>query len=335
MLNTQQLFDIAIEQCASDIHIEPYAKHTRIRLRQDGILVEYAVLSLDDATRLTAQIKLLAHLNIAEKRLPQDGRITLSENQCIDLRINTCPTIHGEKMVIRLQNHSLIPFSLSSLGLNQVQETYLKKKLAEPHGLILATGPTGSGKTKTLYSALQYLNTTDKNISTVEDPIEIMLPNINQVNIHPAIGLDFSVVLRTLLRQDPDVIMIGEIRDSETARIAMHAAQTGHLVLSTLHCQSTQETLIRLQALGVSANQLSTSLSLIMSQRLVRTLTPEGYKGRTGIFEFAAPLANQLSLTCYDPANTSIKQSAQEKIDLRITDNREVIRVLGASYCNA
>jgi type IV pilus assembly protein PilB len=335
MLDTQQLFAAAIQQHASDIHIEPYAKHTRIRLRQDGILVEYALLSPDDATRLTAQIKLLAHLNIAEKRLPQDGRIKLSKPSPVDIRINTCPTIYGEKMVLRLQNHSVNDLSLSTLGLNIAQEKYVKEKLSEPQGLILATGPTGSGKTKTLDAALHYLNTNDKNISTVEDPVEIILPNINQINIHPAIGLDFAACLRSLLRQDPDIIMIGEIRDAETARIAMHAAQTGHLVLSTLHCQHAEEALLRLQSLGITSEQLTTSLSLILSQRLIRKLSANGYSGRTGIFELATPIANQLPLKCYDPVNTNLKQAVQEKIASHITDKKEMIRTLGASYCNA
>lgn len=330
-----QLFEEAITREITDIHIEPFHNHTRIRCRRDGLLYEFGVIANDFSQQMTTHIKIMAHLNITEKRLPQDGRIKIEKPFAMDMRINTCPTLYGEKMVIRLQHGKNRSFSMNSIGLNADQEKFLLQKLDEPQGLIIVTGPTGSGKTLTLYHAIHYLNTVDKNISTVEDPVEIEIPHINQVNVNTAIGFDFAAILRTLLRQDPDVIMIGEIRDQETARIATHAAQTGHLVLSTLHCRNTQEAILRLKMLDITENQLSNAISLVISQRLVRKIcTPDqhckdGYLGRTGLFEFGILSSKTKVLTLTDPLNTTLRQSAQEKIDRGITDEKEVLRVLG------
>lgn len=269
-----RLIQDAIIKRTSDIHIEPFKNHCRIRFRCDGILYQAASLPSQLASRMITRLKVMANLNIAERRLPQDGRIDLTNETKIYIRINCCPTLFGEKIVLRLLQTSL-DLDLNQLGLSSTQEQLFLSSLNKPQGLILVTGPTGSGKTMTLYSALHYLNRIEKNISSVEDPIEIELSGINQVNIHPNIGLDWSITLRALLRQDPDILMLGEIRDKETALIAMEAAQTGHLVLSTLHTNSAAETLVRLQTMGVPKELIINSLSLIIAQRLVRKLCPQ------------------------------------------------------------
>ncbi len=259
----------ASQQNVSDVHIESYENCCRIRYRQHGILFLANEIPQPLATRIITRLKVMAKLNIAEKRLPQDGRFQLKN---IDIRINTCPTQFGEKVVLRLLNSHYNSLELNQLGLKDNHLKLLIQNISRPQGMILVTGPTGSGKTVTLYSALNYLNKIEKNILTVEDPIEIRLPGINQVNINPKIGLDFSTVLRTFLRQDPDIIMLGEIRDIETAEIAIQASQTGHLVLSTLHTNSAIETITRMRAIGIPAYNIAESISLIIAQRLIRKL---------------------------------------------------------------
>jgi len=264
----------AIKKGASDIHFEPYEKIFRIRTRLDGILKEVAAPPVQLAVKLVARLKVMARLDIAERRVPQDGRIKmkLSKTRAIDFRVSTCPTLFGEKVVCRILDPSSAMLGIDALGYEPVQrETYLRY-LAKPQGMILVTGPTGSGKTVSLYTGLNILNTEDCNISTAEDPAEINLPGINQVNVNPKVGLTFAAALKAFLRQDPDVIMVGEIRDLETAEIAIKAAQTGHLVLSTLHTNDAPQTLTRLVDMGVKPYAIATSVSLIIAQRLARKL---------------------------------------------------------------
>ena len=264
----------AIKKGASDIHFEPYEKIFRIRTRQDGVLKEVALPPVQLAVKIVARLKVMARLDIAERRVPQDGRIKmrLSKNRAIDFRVSTCPTLFGEKVVTRILDPSSAMLGIDALGYEPVQrETYLRY-LAKPQGMILVTGPTGSGKTVSLYTGLNILNTEDCNISTAEDPAEINLPGINQVNVNPKVGLTFAAALRAFLRQDPDVIMVGEIRDLETAEIAIKAAQTGHLVLSTLHTNDAPQTLTRMVDMGVKPYAIATSVSLIIAQRLARKL---------------------------------------------------------------
>lgn len=315
----------AVHQLASDIHFEPYENYYRIRYRLDGILHEMNRQSIKVANFITARLKIMANLDISERRKPQDGRfkINLAKNHSIDFRLNTCPTLFGEKSAVRILKSTQSLIDIDNLGMSELQKQLFKEILSHSQGMILVTGPTGSGKTVTLYSALDKLNTSDVNISTVEDPIEIQLPGINQVQINNKTGLTFSSVLRAFLRQDPDIIMVGEIRDQETAEIAVRAAQTGHLVLSTLHTNSAAEVLIRLLNMGIASFNIASSIILIVAQRLIRLLCPyckvkvhkpyssllqdeiesetlesailyqavgclhcnQGYKGRIGIFE--------------------------------------------------
>ena len=316
----------AIKRGASDIHFEPYERSYRIRFRLDGVLKEIATPPVQLAVKMAARLKVMSRLDIAERRVPQDGRIKMkiSKNRAIDFRVSTCPTLFGEKIVMRILDPSSAMLGIDSLGYEPFQKQLYMDALARPHGMILVTGPTGSGKTVSLYTGLNILNTEDTNISTAEDPVEIMLPGINQVNINPKVGLTFAGALRAFLRQDPDVIMVGEIRDLETAEIALKAAQTGHLVLSTLHTNDAPKTLTRLVDMGVKPYAIATSVSLIIAQRLARRLCnsckaplkvpaealrkegfseeeianglqvfgpvgcsncTDGYKGRTGIYE--------------------------------------------------
>jgi type IV pilus assembly protein PilB len=264
----------AVDKKASDIHFEPYEKIIRIRIRLDGILHELSNLNLNLAQRICARIKIMADLDIAERRIPQDGRfqIHLKSNKNIDFRVNSCPTIYGEKIVIRILDTLSDRLTIDDLGLEASQKNLFLQTLYKPQGMILVTGPTGSGKTVTLYTGLSLLNTVQLNISSVEDPVEIHLNGINQVNICNKTGLTFPIVLRALLRQDPDVIMVGEIRDQETAEIGIKAAQTGHLVLSTLHTNNAAQTLIRLLNMGIPFYNIINSVKLIIAQRLVRKL---------------------------------------------------------------
>jgi type IV pilus assembly protein PilB len=264
----------AIKKGASDIHFEPYEKHFRIRLRQDGVLTEIARPPVALAMKISARLKVMARLDIAERRIPQDGRIKmkLSKNRAIDFRVNTCPTLFGEKVVCRLLDPSSAQLGIDALGYEEDQKQHYLNTLAKPYGMILVTGPTGSGKTVSLYTGLNILNTVDRNISTAEDPAEINMPGVNQVNVNPKVGLTFAAALRAFLRQDPDIIMVGEIRDLETAEIAIKAAQTGHLVLSTLHTNDAPKTLTRLIDMGVKPYAIASSVSLIIAQRLARRL---------------------------------------------------------------
>jgi type IV pilus assembly protein PilB len=264
----------AINKGASDIHFEPYEKTYRVRFRQDGVLREVAAPPIQLATKLSARLKVLSRLDISERRIPQDGRMKmkLSKNRAIDFRVNTCPTLFGEKIVMRILDPSSAKLGIDALGYEEIQKQLYLDALAKPYGMILVTGPTGSGKTVSLYTGLNILNTEDRNISTAEDPAEINLPGVNQVNVNPKVGLTFADALRAFLRQDPDVIMVGEIRDLETGEIAIKAAQTGHLVLSTLHTNDAPQTLTRLMNMGVPAYNIASSVSLIIAQRLARRL---------------------------------------------------------------
>jgi type IV pilus assembly protein PilB len=264
----------AIKKGASDIHFEPYEKSFRIRFRIDGMLHEVTSPPLGLAARIISRVKVMARLDIAERRVPQDGRIkmVLSRNKTIDFRVSTCPTLFGEKAVLRLLDPTSAQIGIDKLGFEPLQKERFLNAIHKPYGMILVTGPTGSGKTVTLYTALNLLNTPDKNISTAEDPVEITVPGINQVNVNPKAGLTFAGALRAFLRQDPDIIMVGEIRDLETAEIAVKAAQTGHLVLSTLHTNDAPQTLNRLAQMGIAPFNIASSVLLILAQRLARRL---------------------------------------------------------------
>ncbi len=315
----------AVNIGASDLHFEPYEKSYRIRLRHDGILYEHANPPVNIADRFAARLKVMARLNISERRVPQDGRfkMRLSHTRAIDFRVCSCPTLHGEKVVMRILDPSSAKIGIDALGFEPFQKQLFLDAMQKPQGMILVTGPTGSGKTVSLYTALNILNVTRRNISTCEDPVEINLTGVNQVSINVKAGLTFAVALRAFLRQDPDTIMIGEIRDVETAEIAVKAAQTGHMVLSTLHTNSAADTITRLVNMGIPSYNLATSISLVIAQRLARRLCDsckekieipesalleagftkeelpeleifgpkgcdkcrEGYKGRVGIYE--------------------------------------------------
>jgi type IV pilus assembly protein PilB len=264
----------AIKKGASDIHFEPYEKSFRIRTRQDGILKEVASPPMNIANKLTSRIKVMSRMNISERRIPQDGRIkmALSKNRAIDFRVNTCPTLYGEKIVLRILDPTSAQVGIEQLGFDPAQKANFLKAITKPYGMILVTGPTGSGKTVSLYTALNILNNPDINISTAEDPVEITVPGINQVNVNPKTGLTFAEALRAFLRQDPDIIMVGEIRDLETAEISVKAAQTGHLVLSTLHTNDAPQTLNRLNQMGIPPYNIASAVLLIMAQRLARKL---------------------------------------------------------------
>jgi type IV pilus assembly protein PilB len=264
----------AIRRGASDIHFEPFEKMYRVRLRMDGVLKEIAQPPPQLAMKLSARLKVMSRMDIAERRVPQDGRIKmkLSKNRAIDFRVSTCPTLFGEKIVLRILDPAQASLGIDSLGYEPFQKDLYVKYLAKPQGMILVTGPTGSGKTVSLYTGLNLLNREDTNISTAEDPAEINLPGVNQVNVNPKVGLTFAAAMRAFLRQDPDVIMVGEIRDLETAEIAIKAAQTGHLVLSTLHTNDAPQTLTRMIDMGVKPYAIATSVSLIIAQRLARRL---------------------------------------------------------------
>lgn len=277
----------AIKGGSSDIHFEPYEKSYRIRFRTDGVLHEVSKPPVNLATRMAARLKVMSQMDISERRLPQDGRIKLkvSKTRAIDFRVNTLPTLFGEKIVLRILDPSSAKLGIDALGYEDIQKKLYMDALAQSQGMILVTGPTGSGKTVSLYTGLNILNTSEVNISTAEDPVEINLEGINQVQMNTKVGLTFAEALRSFLRQDPDVIMVGEIRDLETAEIAIKASQTGHLVLSTLHTNSAPETLTRLLNMGVPAFNVATSVSLIIAQRLARRLCTVCRKVATDIPE--------------------------------------------------
>jgi len=266
-----------IRKGASDIHFEPYEKSYRVRSRIDGILQEVAKPPSTLAPRISARLKVMSKMDISERRIPQDGRIKmrLSQSRSIDFRVNSLPTLWGEKIVLRILDSSSAKIGVDALGFDPDQKEIFLRTLVKPQGMILVTGPTGSGKTVSLYTGLNILNTEERNISTAEDPVEINLEGINQVHVNPKVGLTFAESLRSFLRQDPDVVMVGEIRDLETAEISIKAAQTGHMVLSTLHTNSSAETLTRLRNMGVEAFNVATAVSLIIAQRLARRLCEE------------------------------------------------------------
>lgn len=297
----------AIRGGSSDLHFEPYEKTYRVRFRTDGMLREIARPPINLAGRIAARLKVMASLDISERRKPQDGRIKMriSKNKAIDFRVNTLPTLWGEKIVMRILDPSSAQMGIDALGYEPHQKELYLQALRQPQGMILVTGPTGSGKTVSLYTGINILNTVDINISTAEDPVEINMEGINQVNVNNRQGLDFAQALRSFLRQDPDVIMVGEIRDLETAEIAIKAAQTGHLVLSTLHTNSAAETLTRLQNMGVASFNIATSVNLIIAQRLARKLCPHCRKEadvpRDAQIEEGFPLDKIGTFTIYEP----------------------------------
>ncbi|MBB3192161.1 type IV-A pilus assembly ATPase PilB [Halomonas cerina] len=324
----------AIRRGASDIHFEPYETSYRVRFRIDGILHDVAHPPFAMRTRIAARLKVMSRLDISERRLPQDGAIKLkvSSARSIDFRVNTLPTVYGEKVVLRILDPASAQLGIEQLGFTPAQKAMYESVLDDPQGMILVTGPTGSGKTVTLYTGINLLNQVERNICTAEDPVEIKVPGVNQVNVLPKIGLDFASALRAFLRQDPDVVMVGEIRDLETAEIAVKASQTGHLVLSTVHTNSAAETLTRLANMGVAPFNIASSVSLIIAQRLARRLCrhcrqpaeipreallkqgfteaevdsatifepvgckhcTQGYKGRVGIYE-VVPISDAMS----------------------------------------
>ena len=269
-----ELLSHAIKKGVSDIHIEPYEKILRVRYRIDGILQVVSMPPKGIARKMTSRIKVMAELNSSERRIPQDGRIhfQISDEKFIDFRVNTLPTLYGEKIVMRILDSDTAALGIENLGFDDKQKADLMNAIAKPDGMMLVTGPTGSGKTVTLYACLNLLNTSEQNISTAEDPAEIQVPGINQVNVNDKVGLTFSSALRAFLRQDPDIIMVGEIRDLETAEISVKAAQTGHLVLSTLHTNSAPETLTRLLNMGIPPFNIASTVHLIVAQRLARRL---------------------------------------------------------------
>jgi type IV pilus assembly protein PilB len=264
----------AINKGASDLHFEPYEKSYRVRFRMDGILKEVTTPPQALSAKIAARIKVMSQLDISERRVPQDGRMKmkLSKNRAIDFRVSTCPTLFGEKIVMRILDPSSAKLGIDALGYEPDQKQLYLDALSKPYGMILVTGPTGSGKTVSLYTGLNILNTEDRNISTAEDPAEINLPGINQVNVNPKAGLTFASALKAFLRQDPDVIMVGEIRDKETGDIAIKAAQTGHMVLSTLHTNDAPKTLTRMVNMGVEPFNIASAVTLIIAQRLGRRL---------------------------------------------------------------
>jgi type IV pilus assembly protein PilB len=264
----------AIKRGASDIHFEPYENDYRVRLRMDGILRAVAKAPVKLNPRITARLKVMASLDIAERRVPQDGRIklVLSKTRSMDFRVSTCPTLFGEKVVLRILDSAAAKLGIDKLGYEDDQKELFLEAMHKPYGMILVTGPTGSGKTVSLYTALNILNTEERNISTVEDPVEIRLPGVNQVQQNAKKGMTFAVALRSFLRQDPDVIMVGEIRDLETAEIAVKAAQTGHMVLSTLHTNDAPQTVARLMNMGIAPYNIISSVTLVIAQRLARRL---------------------------------------------------------------
>ncbi len=351
----QQLLERAVALQASDLHFEPYEHHYRVRMRIDGELREVDHPSIAFKDRLASRIKVMSRLDIAEKRLPQDGRmkLQLASGRELDLRVSTLPTLFGEKLVVRVLDAQQAQLDLAALGYEVEDLKRLTEAIRRPHGMVLVTGPTGSGKTQSLYACLNLLNTPEVNIATVEDPCEIQMSGINQVNVQDKPGLSFAVALRAFLRQDPDILMVGEIRDLETAQIAIQASQTGHLVLSTLHTNDATGTLVRLRNMGVAPYNIAASVSLVTAQRLVRRLcehcrrpyrlTPEalhqagwkdakkapdtatvytpvgcahchkGFKGRTGIFQVMPVSEEMQALVLQEAGNQALSQQARRE----------------------
>lgn len=304
----------AIQGGASDIHFEPYEKTYRVRFRTDGILKEVTKPPNNLAPRLAARLKVMSKMDISERRVPQDGRIKmkLSKTRSIDFRVNTLPTLYGEKIVLRILDPSSAQMGIDALGYEEDQKKLFLEALHQPQGMILVTGPTGSGKTVSLYTGLNILNSTERNISSAEDPVEINVDGINQVHVNPRVGLTFATALRSFLRQDPDVIMVGEIRDLETAEISVKAAQTGHMVMSTLHTNSAPETINRLLNMGVPAFNVATSVSLVIAQRLARRLCEN----------------------CAEPANLPIETLLAEGFRQEDLEIAQIMRPVGCDKCN-
>ena len=351
----QKLLEQAVALQASDLHFEPYEHHYRVRMRIDGELREVAQPPMAFKDRLASRIKVLSRLDIAEKRLPQDGRmkLQLASGRALDLRVSTLPTLFGEKLVVRVLDAQQAQLDLEALGYETEDLKRLTEAVQRPHGMVLVTGPTGSGKTQSLYACLNLLNTPEVNIATVEDPCEIPMPGINQLNVQDKPGLSFALALRAFLRQDPDILMVGEIRDLETAQIAIQASQTGHLVLSTLHTNDATGTLVRLRNMGVAPYNIAASVSLVTAQRLVRRLCPhcrqaqalsretlrqagwddagapepsctvyapvgcsachKGFKGRTGIFQVLPVSAAMQDLVLQDAGHQALARQARQE----------------------
>ncbi len=351
----QQLLEQAVALKASDLHFEPYEHHYRVRMRIDGELREVATPAPKLKDPIASRIKVLSRLDIAEKRLPQDGRmkLQLTDGRELDLRVSTLPTLFGEKLVVRVLDAKQVQLDLARLGYETDDMERLIEAIQRPHGMVLVTGPTGSGKTQSLYACLNRLNTPQVNIATVEDPCEIQLQGINQVNVQDKPGLSFAIALRAFLRQDPDVLMVGEVRDLETANIAIQAAQTGHLVLSTLHTNDAPGTLVRLRNMGIASYNIAASVTLITAQRLIRCLCVhckeevtrpaevliqagmpsawattdaikvwqavgcshchKGFSGRTGIFQVMPVSTEMQSLILQEAGNPALAQQAQRE----------------------
>ena len=359
----------AIRMGASDLHFEPYEKSYRVRYRVDGVLRTITNPPLQLAGRLASRLKVMSRMDISEKRVPQDGRIKLkiSKTTAIDFRVNSLPTLFGEKLVLRILDPSSAMLGIDALGYEEKQKALFMEALEKPQGMLLITGPTGSGKTVSLYTGLNILNTESSNISTAEDPVEINLEGINQVNVNLKAGLSFSVALKSFLRQDPDIIMVGEIRDLETAEIAIKAAQTGHMVMSTLHTNSAPETLTRLRNMGVPSFNIATSVNLVIAQRLARRLCNhckapveiprqsllemgfteqdlsnpdlqifqpvgcnecrEGYKGRVGIYE-VMKVTPEISKIIMEDGNALQIAAASEKLGFDNLRRSGLIKVI-------
>ena len=309
-----QMLLSAIKKGASDLHFEPYEKSYRVRFRVDGVLQESAKPPVALASKIAARLKVMSQLDISERRIPQDGRIKLkiSKTKAIDFRVNTLPTLFGEKIVLRILDPSSAKMGIDALGYEDSQKQMYMHALGKPQGMILVTGPTGSGKTVSLYTGLNILNKEGVNISTAEDPVEINLEGINQVNVNNKVGLDFSSALRAFLRQDPDIIMVGEIRDLETASIAIKAAQTGHMVMSTLHTNSAGETLTRMLNMGVPAFNLATTVNLIIAQRLARRLCGN----------------------CKKPADIPVETLQKEGFTKEMIEKGKIFQPVGCPQCN-
>lgn len=342
----------ALKERASDIHIEPEEYFLRVRYRVDGILHEASSPPKHLESALISRIKILANMNIAERRVPQDGRIQMRmENRLIDIRVSTVPTVFGENVVMRLLDTSSILLTLNQLGFQKEVFVKYETLIKKPYGIILVTGPTGSGKTTTLYGSLNTINSVEKNIITIEDPVEYQLNMIRQIQVNPKAGITFANGLRSILRQDPDIIMVGEIRDVETAEVAVQAALTGHLVLSTLHTNDAPTAITRLIDMGVEPFLVASSITAVLAQRLVRILCKEckgkgckvclntGYKGRIGIFELMVPNEEIKSLTIAKASTAAIRKAAilsgmetmredgMRKVASGITAEQEVVRV--------
>ncbi|MDD4179541.1 MAG: GspE/PulE family protein [Candidatus Margulisbacteria bacterium] len=315
----------AVELQASDIHLEPREEYLRVRYRVDGLLHDAPHIHKSKQSALTSRVKVLVNLDIAENRLPQDGRtnLRLGKNQ-IDLRVSTIPTIHGEKAVIRLLNRKHAHLSLAELGMEKDTLEIYRSIISKRTGIVLVTGPTGSGKTTTLYATLSQLNDKDVNIITIEDPVEYQLPGVNQIQVNNKAGLTFARGLRSILRQDPDIIMVGEIRDLETARIAIQAALTGHLVFSTLHTNDAPSAVTRLIEMGIEKYLVEATVLGVVAQRLVRKTSPAGFKGRTGIYEIMTGVESS-------KRQKTLLEDGLLKIQNGLTTKEEISRVIAVN----